>query len=217
MIVTVLLVDDHPMIRQGLRNLLETEGEFKVVGEAGDGIQGLKLAERTRPRVMVVDIMMPGLNGLEVVRQVKQRLPLTHVIVFSMHSADGYVTEALKAGAAGYVLKDSGPSELARAIRQVVGGKRYLSPKLSKHLIAALNQNTDEITLDPYDSLTNREREVLQMAAESLTNVEIADKLSISSRTVEVHRSRVMKKLDLKNQSELIHYALNRGILLLNN
>jgi two-component system, NarL family, response regulator NreC len=216
MIVTVLLVDDHPIIRQGLRNLLETEGDFKIVGEAGDGIQAIKLAERTRPRVMVVDIMMPGLNGLEVVRQVKQRLPLTHVIMFSMHSADGYVTEALKAGASGYVLKDSGPSELAKAINQVVSGKRYISPKLSKHLIAAFNQNADDTVMDPYDSLTNREREVLQMAAESLTNVEIADKLSISSRTVEVHRSRLMKKLNLKNQSELIRYALGRGILLLN-
>ena len=217
MTVTVLLADDHPIVRHGLRLLLEAEHDLKIVGEASDGLQAVQLSEKFKPKVLVVDLMMPGLNGLEVLRQVKERSPSTCSIVLSMQSADVYVVEALKAGALGYVLKETGPSELVNAVQQVVAGKRYLSPRLSERLIDVLLQKTEEITLDPYETLTNREREILQMAAEGLTSAAIAKRLSISPRTAELHRSRMMDKLGLSNQTELIRYALKRGILPMDN
>jgi two-component system response regulator NreC len=163
--------------------------------------------------VLIVDIMMPGLNGLETLRQVKERSPATCSIVLSMQSADVYVVEALKAGALGYVLKETGPSELINAVQEVVRGQRYLSPRLSERLIDVLLQTTEKVTADPYETLTNREREVLQMAAEGLSTSEIAKRLSISPRTAELHRGRMMNKLRLHNQTDLIRYALKRGIL----
>ena len=213
MIVTVLLADDHPIVRQGLRHLLEAEADLKIVGEASDGLQAVQLTEKFKPNVLIVDIMMPGLNGLEVLRQVKERSPATCSIVLSMQSADVYVVEALKSGALGYVLKETGPSELANAVQQVIAGRRYLSPRLSERLIDVLLRTSEELTLDPYETLTNREREILQMAAEGLTTAAIAKRLSISPRTAELHRGRMMDKLGLNNQTELIRYALKRGIL----
>jgi two-component system response regulator NreC len=217
MTVTVLLADDHPIVRQGLRHLLEAEPDLKIIGEASDGLQAVQLTEKFKPNVLIVDIMMPDLNGLEVLRQVKDRSPATCSIVLSMQSADVYVVEALKAGALGYVLKETGPSELVNAVQQVIGGKRYLSPRLSERLIDVLLQTTEELTLDPYETLTNREREVLQMAAEGMTTSAIAKRLSISPRTAELHRGRMMDKLGLNNQTELIRYALKRGILPMDN
>jgi len=217
MTVAVLLADDHPIVRQGLRHLLEAEPDVKIVGEASDGLQAVQLAEKFRPNVLIVDIMMPGLNGLEVVRQVKERSPATCSIVLSMQSADVYVVEALKAGALGYVLKETGPSELVNAVQQVLQGQRYLSPRLSERLIDAFIQTADEGSSDPYHTLTNREREVLQMASEGLTTSEIAKRLSISPRTAELHRGKMMTKLRLHNQTDLIRYALKRSILPLDN
>jgi Response regulator containing a CheY-like receiver domain and an HTH DNA-binding domain len=162
---------------------------------------------------LIVDMMMPGLNGLEILRQVKKRSPATISIVLSMQSADAYVVEALKSGASGYILKDSGPSELVHAVRQVIQGQRFLSPKLSERLINAYLENTDKTALDTYETLTDREREVLQLVSEGLTTPEIARRLSISPRTAELHRSRMMSKLGLRNQTDLIRYALKRGIL----
>ena len=213
MAVTILLADDHPIVRQGLRHLLEAEPDLKIVGEASDGLQAVQLTEKFMPNVLIVDIMMPGLNGLEVLRQVRDRSPATCSVVLSMQSADAYVVEALKAGALGYVLKETGPSELVNAVQQVIEGKRYLSPRLSERLIDVLLQKTEEVTRDPYETLTNREREILQMAAEGLTSSAIAKRLSISPRTAELHRGRMMDKLGLNNQTELIRYALRRGIL----
>ena len=217
MTVTVLLADDHPIVRQGLRHLLEAEPDLKIVGEASDGLQAVQLTEKFRPNVLIVDMMMPDLNGLEVLRQVKDRSPATCCIVLSMQSADVYVVEALKAGALGYVLKETGPSELVNAVQQVIGGKRYLSPRLSERLIDVLLQTSEDLTRDPYETLTNREREILQMAAEGMTTSAIAKRLSISPRTAELHRGRMMDKLGLNNQTELIRYALKRGILPLDN
>ncbi len=217
MTVTVLMADDHPIVRQGLRHLLEAEPDLKIVGEASDGLEAVQLTEKFRPDILIVDLMMPGLNGLEVVKQVKERCPTTCCIVLSMQSADVYVVEALKAGALGYVLKETGPSELVNAVQQVVAGNRYLSPRLSERLIDVLLQKTEELTLDPYETLTNREREILQMAAEGMTASTIAKRLSISPRTAELHRGRMMKKLGLNNQTDLIRYALKRGILPLDN
>jgi DNA-binding NarL/FixJ family response regulator len=217
MTVTVLLADDHPIVRQGMTHLLEAEPDVKIVGEASDGVQAVQLTEKYRPNVLIVDMMMPGLNGLEVLRQVKDRSPSTCCIVLSMQSADAYVVEALKAGALGYVLKETGPSELLNAVHQVLQGKRYLSPKLSERLIDVLLHATDQATVDSYETLTNREREVLQMASEGMSAADIAKKLSISPRTAELHRSRMMNKLGLHNQTELVRYALKRGILPLDN
>jgi DNA-binding NarL/FixJ family response regulator len=213
MTVTVLLADDHPIVRQGMRRLLEAEPDLTVVGEAADGLETVQLVEKLKPSVLVVDMMMPGLNGLEILRQVKKRSPATFSIVLSMQSADAYVVEALKSGASGYILKDSGPGELVIALRQVIQGQRFLSPKLSERLINAYIQTSDKTVLDPYETLTNREREVLQMVSEGLSTPEIARRLSISPRTAELHRGRMMNKLGLRNQTDLIRYALKRGIL----
>jgi DNA-binding NarL/FixJ family response regulator len=217
MTVTVVLADDHPIVRHGLRHLLEEETSLKIVGEASDGLQAVEFVAKFKPNVLIVDIMMPGINGLEVLKQVKERSPSTCSIVLSMQSADVYVVEALKAGALGYVLKETGPSELVNAVKQVVEGKRYLSPRLSERLIDVLLHGREEIAIDPYETLTNREREILHMAAEGMTTAAIAKRLSISPRTAELHRGRMMNKLGLNNQTDLIRYALKRGILPLDN
>jgi DNA-binding NarL/FixJ family response regulator len=206
------VADDHPIVRQGLRHLLESEPEFKVLGEAGDGIDALLLAKQLQPNILVVDMMMPGLNGLEVVRQVKYNSPGTRTIVLSMQSADAYVIEALKNGAAGYVLKETGPSELVNAVHEVIQGNQYLSPKLAKRFQDSVQKIIDKPS-DAYEILTAREREILQMTAEGRTSQEIGDKLTISSRTVEVHRRNLMNKLGIHNQAELIRFAIKRGIL----
>ena len=212
MSVTLLLVDDHPIIRQGLRHLLEGEPEFRVVGEAEDGVEALQLVERLKPNILVVDMMMPGLNGLEVLRQIKKISPTTRSIVLSMQSADAYVIEALKNGAAGYVLKDTGPSELVNAVQEVTLGNQFLSAKLSERLQAGSRKIIDTPS-DEYDTLTAREREILQMTAEGRTSQEIGDKLIISPRTVEIHRRNLINKLGIKNQANLIRFAIKHGIL----
>ena len=213
MSVTVLLADDHPIVRQGMRNLLEADADLSVVGEAEDGLQAVQLAEQLKPDVVIVDMMMPRLNGLEAIRQITSRLPNTRCIVLSMQSADPYIVQALKAGAAGYILKDSAPNEVTNAIQQVLSGKRYLSPQLSEKLIDLFILKIENEVLDPYNSLTAREREVLQLAAEGLSNSNIAEQLSISTRTVEQHRQSMMNKMGFKNQTDLIRFALKRGIL----
>jgi two-component system response regulator NreC len=211
--VTILLADDHHLVRQGLRALLERQDEFHVVAEASNGLEAIKLAEHLHPDVLIVDVMMPGLGGLEVTRQVCQRLPYTRVIVLSMYANEAYVLEALRSGAAGYVLKDASISELVQAVRDVVGGGRYLSPPLSKRAIEVYVQKAQTAVLDLYETLTTREREVLQLAAEGRTNAEMAAALGISPRTVETHRAHLMQKLGLHTQTDLIRYALLRGIL----
>ena len=213
MSVTVLLADDHPVVRQGMRNLLDAEAGFSVVGEAEDGLQAVQLAEQLKPDVAIIDMMMPRLNGLEAIRQITARVPHTCCIVLSMQSADPYVMQALKAGASGYVLKDSGPSEVVKAIQQVLSGRRYLSPQLSEKLIDLFIAKVESGMLDPYNALTTREREILQLAAEGLSNSNIAEQLSISTRTVEQHRQSMMNKMGFNNQTELIRFALKRGIL----
>lgn len=211
MSVRVALIDDHPIVRQGLRNLLQTEPSLSVVGEADDGIAGVELVLRARPDVLIVDLMMPGLNGLDLIRQVLKSQPKLRILVLSMQSADSYVVEALDCGAAGYVLKETGPSEIIQAIRAVVAGERYLSPKLSERLLNA-SSGKKKIT-DPYETLTPREREILHLVIEGNTSPQIAKRLVLSPRTVELHRSRIMKKLDLHNQTDIFRYALERGLL----
>ena len=212
--IRILLADDHQIVREGFRALLEAQPDFEIVAETGDGLEAVRLAEHQKPHVLVVDLMMPGLNGLEVARQISQRLPRTHVVVLSMHANEAYVLEALKNGACGYVLKDASAAELVRAVREANVGRRYLSPPLSEPAIDNYIQRTrNSDSLDLYDTLTNREREVLQLAAEGHTNAEIAGRLFISPRTVETHRANVMHKLGLRSQTELVRYALRRGIM----
>ncbi|MEP7271876.1 MAG: response regulator transcription factor [Acidobacteriota bacterium] len=210
--ISIVLADDHHIVRQALRALLSSEADFELVGEAGDGLEAIRVVERLNPRILVLDLMMPLLNGLEVARQVTLRTR-TRVIVLSMHANDAYISEALKNGAAGYVLKDSQSSELVAAIRLVAAGQRYLSPPLSERAVELYGRRVGKMPEDAYDTLTGREREVLQQAAEGHTNAQISEKLFISSRTTETHRANLMRKLNLQNQSELIRYAVKRGII----
>jgi len=213
MTISILLADDHQVVRVGLRALLEAEADFKVVGEATNGLEAKDLLERLRPDVLIIDMTMPQLNGLEVIRQIAQLSPQTRAIVLSMHSNEGYVLEALRHGASGYVLKQSNMEELVKAVRTVMNGLSYLSLELSQRAIESYREKAEDSVKDAYDTLTNREREVLQLAAEGHTNAEIAERLVISQRTVEMHRGNLMHKLNLNNQTELVRYALWRGIL----
>jgi two-component system response regulator NreC len=210
---TIVLADDHHIVRHGLRSLLEAEPDFSVVGETGDGLEAAQLVERLQPDVLVLDMMMPGLNGLEVTRQVGQRSRRTHVVILSMHANEAHVLEALRAGAAAYVLKESTYAELVRAVREAVAGRRYLSPPLSERAIEAYLKKAESAALDPYEMLTAREREVLHLVVEGHTSAEIADRLFVSRRTVETHRANLMRKLGLSTHTDLIRYALQRGIL----
>ena len=211
--ITILLADDHQVVREGFRALLEAEADFRIVGEAGNGLEAVRLAEKLEPNVVVMDLMMPGLNGLEVARQISQRCR-SRIVVLSMHSNEAYVLEALRNGASAYVLKDSSSADLVRAVREALQGRRYLSPPLSQPAIDAYIERAKKgETLDLYETLTSREREVLQLGAEGHTTQEIAAKLFISPRTVETHRANVMHKLGLRSQTDLIRYALQRGIL----
>lgn len=211
--ITIVLADDHQVVRQGLRALLEAESDFKVVGEAGDGIQAIRRVELLSPRILVLDLMMPGLNGLDVVRQVKKISVHTQVVILSMYANEAYVLEALSNGASAYVLKDSSSADLVHAVRETAAGRRYLSPPLSDRAIEVYQAKARAATLDRYETLTAREREVFHLAAEGHTNAEVAARLGISARTAETHRSNLMHKLDLHTQADLIRYALRRGIV----
>ena len=210
---TIILADDHPIVRRGLRSVLEAEKGFSLLGEAGDGLEAVRMVENLQPDILITDMMMPGLTGLEVTRQVKHRVPKTKIIILSMHASESYVLEALRNGANGYVLKDTVSEELVEAIRDVIAGRRYLSSQLSERAIETYILKADSTLEDSYDSLTTREREVLKLAAEGSTNNEIAERLFISPRTAETHRANLMKKLALSNHTELIRYAIRRGVL----
>ena len=213
--VRIVLADDHEMFRQGVRALLRAEGDFQVVGEAGDGLSALGMVESLKPDVLVADMSMPGLGGLELTHQALRRSPRTRVVILTMHSAEPFVLEALEQGASAYVLKDGGVAELVRAIREAVGGRRYLSPPLSDKAVAAYtpSSGTAKARDDPYERLTLRERQVLHLAAEGRRNPAIAERLGISVRTAETHRARVLAKLGLRNQTELVRWALRRGLV----
>jgi two-component system response regulator NreC len=208
---TLVLADDHAVVRQGLRALLEPE--FRVLAETGDGLEAVKLVERLQPDVAVLDLTMPGLDGLDAARQIRRRAPGTSVIILTMHQEEAHVAEALKSGVRGYVLKGSDASELIRAIHECSEGRPYLSPQISERVIQGYVERFESSALDPYDTLTDREREVLHLAAEGLTNPEIGRRLSLSTRTVETHRAKLMHKLGLRNQAELTRYAIGRGFL----
>jgi DNA-binding NarL/FixJ family response regulator len=211
--LTLFLADDHQIVRQGLRAILAAVPDFRLVGEAADGSETVRLVERLQPDVLVLDLSIPILNGLEVAKRVSRRSPATRIVILSMFSNEAYVLEALRAGATGYVLKDSGAEELLKAIRAVASGKSYFSPPITEPALGAYLRKTRDTTLDPLHTLTAREREVLQMTAEGQSGMEISKRLFISPRTVESHRANLMRKLGVRNQKELIRYAVQNGIL----
>lgn len=210
--ITVVLADDHHVVRRGIRALLEAEGDLKVIGEAGTGAEAVQLVQKLKPDVLVVDLMMSDMSGLLVIRQARKKSPGTADVVLSMYGNDCYVVEALQAGAKSYVLKDCPPEELLRGVREAAAGHRYLAAPLSDRAIEAYLVRSEESKLDPFEMLTTREREVLLLTAHGFTGAQIAEKLCISPRTVESHRSRLMQKLGLHNRTELIHYAIRKGI-----
>jgi DNA-binding NarL/FixJ family response regulator len=210
--LSLVLADDHRIVRQGLRALLATEPDFRLVGEAADGLEAVRLVERLRPDVLILDLFLPGLSGLEVARRVHQRLPHTRIVILSMYDNEAYVVEALRAGAAAYVLKVSGAEELMRAVREAAAGRQFLSPPISEHALQSYRDKTAS-PADPFESLTDREREVLQLTAEGHSGNAVAERLFISPRTVESHRTNLMRKLGLRNQKELVRYAAQRGLL----
>jgi two-component system response regulator NreC len=212
-LIRIVLADDHPIVRQGVRSLLEKESGFSVVGEASDGLEVADLVEETKADVLVLDLLMPGLGGLDVTREVSRRSPKTRIVVLSMHSSEAFVLRALRNGASAYVLKDSSMTELVQAVREVQAGKRYLSSRLSERAIEAYIEREDAGAVDMYETLTKREREVVHLAAEGLSNPAIGERLHISGRTAQVHRAHIMQKLGLRNRTELIAYALRRGLI----
>ncbi len=211
--IRIFLADDHPIVRNGIRTILESESSFQIIGESGDGLQTVRLIEQLHPDVLVTDMMMPGLSGLEVIRQVSQMTPVTRTLLISMHGEESYVLEALRNGATGYILKNAPAPELLQAVRDVAAGKRFLSAALSERVIENLIKQSAEVSQDAYDLLTTREREVLMLTAEGLNNTEIAERLSLSPRTVETHRNSFMRKLGLHTQTDVIRYAIKRGLV----
>ncbi len=213
MSISILLTDDHTILRQGLAALLDAEPDFNILGEASTGVETLQKVEALDPDVLVLDLVLPDIHGLEITHQVRHSNPRTRIVVLSMYAKEAYVLEALNNGASAYVLKGSDARELIHAIRQAVQGERYLSPPLSEQSLEAYIELTRGQDFDPYETLTNRERQILHLAAGGCSSNEIAHRLTISPRTVEVHRAKVMAKLDLHNQSELVRYAIQRGII----
>jgi DNA-binding NarL/FixJ family response regulator len=211
--VSVVLADDHPVVRQGLRRVLEAEPDLSLVAEAGDGLEAVRLVERLRPDVLVLDLLMPGLSGLEALPIVRQRSPRTRVVIFSMCANEVFVLQALRNGAAAYVLKGCDPAHAVEAVRRAASGGRYLGPGLSERAFDAYRALAAAAPPDPHDRLTPRERQALQLAAEGHTNAAIAARLSISRRTAEMHRASAMRKLGLRTQADLVRYALRRGML----
>jgi DNA-binding NarL/FixJ family response regulator len=208
---TILLVDDHVVVRDGLRALLETSQDFEVVGVASNGREAIEEANRLYPDVVVMDIAMPDLGGVEATRRITEKIPKCHVLILSMFVSAEHVFRALQAGARGYVLKESAGGELIEAIRTVRAGHRYLSHRITDAFIGDFFQL--DVKVSPLESLSLRERDVLQQVVEGCTNAAIAENLSISPKTVETYRARILKKLKLKDTVELVKFAMRQGLI----
>jgi len=211
--IRVLIADDHSILREGIRSLLENESDMEVVGEAEDGHMAVSMACELEPDVILMDIVMPRLNGIEATRQIRKKLPNTQILVLSMHDNEEYIRQVLANGAMGYILKDAAYNELLSAIRSVYRGEAVLSPAITRLVIEDYLRWGDLRPRNVDNGLSHREREVLQLIAEGYTNKEIADILCISIKTVQAHRSNLMSKLDLHDKSELIKYAIRKKII----
>ena len=210
----ILLGDDHTLVRQGLRKILEDQPEWKVVAEAGNGRDAVQHAVTLKPDVAVLDIGMPLLNGIEATRQIVRRAPSVSVLILSMHSEEAYITQALQAGARGYLLKDSADTDLVKAVSATAEGKSFFSPAVARLMLDDYVQRLAEKGIeDRYETLSEREREVFQLVAEGYSTKEVADLLHISPATVETHRAHIMEKLDLHSTAELVLSAVRRGVI----
>lgn len=214
--IRVLLAEDHTIVRKGLRSLLDRDIGIKIVGEAEDGREAVKKAEKLQPDVVVMDIAMPGLNGLEATRQLKKRFPEMKFIILTVHDNEEYILQTLRAGASGYLIKKAAPADLIEAIQAVHRGDSFLSPSISKTVIdeyirqAEIKSESDII----YGKLTNREREVFQLIIEGHKNREIGNLLHVSPKTVETHKANIMKKLNISSTAELVRYAMDKGLVI---
>ncbi len=206
----ILLADDHTLVRSGIRSLLQAMTNVQVVGEAGDGQTALTIIEQQTPDVVLMDVAMPGLNGLETLNRIRNDFPTVKVLILSMHTNEAYVSQALRYGAAGYLLKDAATIELELALQAVARGDTYLSPAVSKHLIAGHLQRDSVATAN---ALTPRQREILQSIAQGQTSQQIAQRLGISVKTVEAHRAQLMDRLDIHDVAGLVRYAIKIGLI----
>src|SRR4051794_25832235 len=212
--IRILLADDHTIVRKGLRMLLESNEGFRVIAEAADGREAVALAEQHQPDIVVMDVAMPVLNGIEAARQICNSGTPSAIVFLSMHADEGYVLKALKSGAKGYLLKDSAEHDLINAVRTVSEGKAFFSPAISKMLVEDyVRQMREQKVADSYDLLTTREREVLQLLAEGRSNKEVAAVMNLSLHTVETHRGNLMQKLNLHSGAEMILYAIRKGVI----
>ncbi|MCB1599495.1 MAG: response regulator transcription factor [Lysobacterales bacterium] len=209
--IRVLVADDHTILREGLVSLLNHSGDCQVVGQAADGMQAVEMALQLEPNVVVLDLSMPKLNGLDVIRRLSKELDHTRILVLTMHAEEEYVLHVVRAGAAGFLLKDSASSELLKAVRALAAGRAYYGPHASQVLAQQVQQPQSRID-DPYRDLTSREREVFHLLVEGLTTKEIARQLDISTKTAENHRFRAIEKLGVRNTAELIRYAVKHGL-----
>jgi two-component system, NarL family, response regulator NreC len=212
--IRIVLADDHVVMRNGLKLLLERQPNFAVAGEAVNGREAVEICEKLKPDVLVLDIAMPNLNGIEAARQIAARMPKIAIVILSMHSDESYVLRALKAGARAYLLKDSAEADLINAIRAVSEGKAFCSPAISKMLVDDYMRRLEQRGVeDSYEPLTTREREILQLLAEGKSNKEVAAMLNLSLYTVETHRGNILQKLNLHSVPEFILYAVRKGVI----
>ena len=212
--IKVVIVEDHKLFREGLKSLLSDKADLEVVGEAGDGLEAIRTVKKCRPDLMLLDLSMPKMNGISVMKEIKSQFPETKIMALTIHESDQYVLEAFEAGADGYCLKDAGRNELMVAVESVLQGKRYISPSISENVLEGYMTGRKKLkSKTSWDTITQREREVLKLLGEGFQNKEISDMLHISVKTVEKHRANIMNKLDLHNAAALTAFAIEHGLV----